>query len=99
MTTGETGQITGTADTDYNPIWFTQTCLKNTLRLETFIGDAQRGGDSELAEFFRKAQADSRMRGTCGPPPACWQQLQRRRSRWRCSAGRGACPIPRSRHG
>jgi hypothetical protein len=60
MTTSETGHITGTADKDYNLIWYTQTCLKNVLRLENFIQDAQRAGDTELAEFFGKAQADSR---------------------------------------
>lgn len=56
----ETGHITGTADKDYNLIWFTEACLKNTLRLQTYIQDAQRDGDNELAEFFAKAQADSR---------------------------------------
>jgi hypothetical protein len=56
----ETGQITGTADKDYNIIWFTEACLSNVLRLETYIQDADRSGDSELAEFFRKAQSDSR---------------------------------------
>jgi hypothetical protein len=56
----ETGDITGTADKDYNIIWFTETCLSNALRLEVFIKDAERGGDHELAEFFRKAQAESR---------------------------------------
>jgi hypothetical protein len=60
VTTSETGQVTGTADKDYNIIWYTGQCLDNTLRLEAFIQDADRGGDSELAEFFRKAQADSR---------------------------------------
>jgi hypothetical protein len=60
VTTSETGQVTGTADKDYNIIWYTEHCLENTLRLEAFIQDADRGGDSELAEFFRKAQADSR---------------------------------------
>jgi hypothetical protein len=60
VTTSETGQVTGTADKDYNIIWYTEHCLDNTLRLEAFIQDADRGGDSELAEFFRKAQADSR---------------------------------------
>ena len=61
MTAGvETGHITGTADKDYNLIWFTEACLKNSLRLETYIQDAQRSGDAELAEFFTKAQADSR---------------------------------------
>lgn len=30
------------------------------LRVETYIQDAERQNDDELAEFFRKAQADSR---------------------------------------
>ncbi|MEN3358028.1 MAG: hypothetical protein V7637_2010 [Mycobacteriales bacterium] len=60
MTTAETGNVTGTRDKDYNIIWFTEACLDNTLRLETFIQDAERAGDTELADFFRKAQADSR---------------------------------------
>jgi hypothetical protein len=37
-----------------------EACLSNALRLETYIEDAAREGDSELAELFRKAQADSR---------------------------------------
>jgi hypothetical protein len=57
---GETGAITGTKDKDYNLIWFTETCLSNVLRLETYIADAEREGDAELAELFRKAQAESR---------------------------------------
>jgi hypothetical protein len=62
MTTTQTqgGNVTGTADKDYNIIWFTEACLSNALRLETYIDDADRAGDDELAEFFRKAQADSR---------------------------------------
>jgi len=56
---GETGHITGTKDKDYNVIWFTEVCLSNVLRLETYIQDAEREGDSELADFFRKAQAES----------------------------------------
>jgi hypothetical protein len=56
----ETGHITGTKDKDYNIIWFTEACLSNALRLETYIQDAEREGDSELADFFRKAQAESR---------------------------------------
>ncbi len=56
----ETGDITGTADKDYNIIWFTETCLTNVLRLETYVKDAERAGDNELAEFFRRAQAESR---------------------------------------
>ncbi len=60
MSTAETGQITGTKDKDYNIIWFTEACLSNALRLETYIQDAEREGDTELAEFFRRAQAESR---------------------------------------
>ena len=60
MSTTETGEVTGTKDKDYNIIWFTEQCLNNALRLETYIADAERAGDDELATFFRKAQADSR---------------------------------------
>jgi hypothetical protein len=56
----EAGQITGTKDKDYNLIWFTEACLSNVLRLETYIQDAERESDSELADFFRRAQAESR---------------------------------------
>jgi hypothetical protein len=58
--TTETGNVTGTKDKDYNLIWFTEQCLSNALRLETYIQDAERDGDNELAELFRKAQSDSR---------------------------------------
>jgi hypothetical protein len=60
MSTTETGQVTGTKDKDYNLIWFTEACLSNTLRLETYIQDAERDGDGEVAEFFRRAQGESR---------------------------------------
>jgi hypothetical protein len=56
----ETGQVTGTADKDYDLIWFVHTCLSNVLRMETYVQDAERAGDTELAEFFRKAQGESR---------------------------------------
>ena len=59
-TTQETGHVTGTQDRDYNLIWYTENCLKNALRLETYIGDAEREGDKEVVDLFRKAQADSR---------------------------------------
>ena len=52
--------VTGTSDPEYNVIWFTEACLSNVLRLETYIQDADREGDSELAEFFRRAQSESR---------------------------------------
>jgi hypothetical protein len=60
VTTQEAGQITGTKDKDYNIIWFTEQCLSNVLRLETYAQDAERDGDSDLAEFFRRAQGESR---------------------------------------
>ncbi|HSJ72807.1 MAG TPA: hypothetical protein VK904_00700 [Miltoncostaeaceae bacterium] len=58
--TSEAAAITGTKDRDYDVIWFTEACLSNVLKLETFIADAERDGDKELAEFFRRAQSESR---------------------------------------
>jgi hypothetical protein len=69
----ETGHITGTKDKDYNIIWFVEQCLSNALRLETYIEDAERDGDSELADFFRRAQGESRKGAEQG------KQLLRRR--------------------
>ena len=59
-TAEETGAVTGTKDKDYNIIWFVEQCLSNVLRLETYVQDAEREGDSELAEFLRRAQGASR---------------------------------------
>lgn len=59
-TTAETGRATGTKDKDYNLIWFLEHCLDNALRLESYVSDAERDGDQEIVELFRKAQADSR---------------------------------------
>jgi hypothetical protein len=56
----ETGNVTGTKDKAYNIIWFTEACLSNALRLETYVQDAERDGDTELADFFRRAQGESR---------------------------------------
>ncbi|MFC8269479.1 hypothetical protein ACFUIZ_27740 [Streptomyces cinereoruber] len=56
----ESGGVTGTKDKDYNLIWYVESCLANALRLETYIQDAERENDDEVAELFRKAQADSR---------------------------------------
>lgn len=56
----ETGSVTGAKDKVYNILWFTESCLSNALRLETYIQDAERDGDTELAEFFRRAQGESR---------------------------------------
>jgi hypothetical protein len=60
MAVQEAGEVTGTKDKDYNVIWFTEQCLSNVLRLETYVEDADRAGDSDLADFFRRAQEASR---------------------------------------
>jgi len=62
----EGGQVTGTKDKDYNLLWFTEQALSNALRLQSYIDDAERDGDSELADFFRRAQAESRKGGEQG---------------------------------
>lgn len=73
--TEESGQVTGTKDKDYNLIWFTEQCLSNALRLESYVQDAERDGDNELADFFRRAQKESRKGGEQGK-----EQLRKRLS-------------------
>ena len=62
----ESGDVTGTKDKDYNLIWFTEQSLSNALRLQTYVDDAKRDGDDELAEFFQRAQGASRKGGEQG---------------------------------
>jgi len=62
----ESGNVTGTKDKNYNLIWFTEQSLSNALRLEEYISDAERDGDNDLAEFFRRAQEASRKGGEQG---------------------------------
>ena len=62
----EAGQVTGTKDKDYNLIWFTEQSLSNALRLEEYVQDAEREGDDDLAEFFKRAQNASRKGGEQG---------------------------------
>jgi hypothetical protein len=64
--TEEAGGATGTKDKDYKLVWFTEQCLSNALRLETYIQDAERDGDRELADLFRRAQPESRKGGEQG---------------------------------
>ena len=71
--TEETGGATGTKDKNYNLVWFTEQCLSNALRLGSYIEDAERDGDSELADFFRRAQSESRKGGEQGK-----EQLRKR---------------------
>ena len=60
MSTQETGEVTGVKDKDYNLIWFVEACLSNALRMEQYSQDADRANDTELAEFVRRAQGESR---------------------------------------
>ena len=62
----EAGDVTGTKDKDYNLIWFTEQSLSNALRLQEYVSDAERDGDNELAEFFKRAQEASRKGGEQG---------------------------------
>ncbi|WP_209448201.1 hypothetical protein [Rhodococcus qingshengii] len=55
----ESGAATGTRDKDYNVIWFVEASLSNALRMQTYIDDAERDGDGEVADLFRKAQSES----------------------------------------
>ncbi|MGF7120495.1 hypothetical protein [Rhodococcus sp. AG1013] len=66
MANEDTGSITGTRDKDCNLIWFVEASLRNALRMETYVQDAERDGDNELAEFFTRAQAESRKGGEQG---------------------------------
>jgi hypothetical protein len=66
MGSDETGQVTGTKDKDYNLLWFTEQCLDNVLRLETYVKDAERDGDDEAADLFRRGQEASRRGGEQG---------------------------------
>lgn len=60
MSDRETGHVTGTKDKNYDLIWFVEASLSNALRMEAYIHDAERDGDVELAEFFRRAHGESR---------------------------------------
>ncbi|MGG7105151.1 hypothetical protein [Rhodococcus sp. 24CO] len=66
MADQESGAVTGTQDKDYNLIWFVEASLSNALRMQTYIDDAERDGDGELADLFRKAQSESRKGGEVG---------------------------------
>jgi hypothetical protein len=78
--TAETSQATGTkvscpgfdGDKDYNIVWFVEACLSNALRMETYAQDAEREGDTELVEFFRRMTRNRdtrRVRGDGSRPP------------------------------
>jgi rubrerythrin len=49
----------GAKDKAYNLVWYVEECLKHDQRLQAFADDAERDGDSELAEFFRQARKET----------------------------------------
>ena len=53
-------------DADYNLIWFAEQSLSNVVRLAGYIAEAERAGDSEVADLFRRAQEHSRKGGLEG---------------------------------
>ncbi len=59
-TPNATDAATGSEGQEYNVIWFTEACISNAKRLQDYVKDAQQNGNAELAEFFQKAQAESR---------------------------------------
>ena len=62
----EAGNVTGTKDKNYNLLWFTEQSLSNALRLESYVQDAERDGDDEAVELFKRAQEHSRRGGEEG---------------------------------
>ena len=63
MTTGPDSPL---KDTNYDLITVLQASLRNVWKIETYITDAEKEGDSELAEWFRKIQENSKKAGDQG---------------------------------
>lgn len=53
-------------DKNYNLIVMLQESLQKVFQLETYIADAEREGDSELADWFRRIQDNNRKAGDQG---------------------------------
>lgn len=53
-------------DKNYNLITMLQESLQKVFQLETYIADAEREGDSELADWFRRMQDNNRTAGDQG---------------------------------
>jgi hypothetical protein len=53
-------------DKNYNLIVMLQESLQKVFQLESYIADAERDGDSELAEWFRRIQNSNRTAGEQG---------------------------------
>ena len=44
---------------DSSIIWFAEECRNSGVRLDGYVRAAESGGDQQLAEFFRRALAES----------------------------------------
>jgi hypothetical protein len=53
-------------DKNYNLVTVLQASLEYVWQMETYIADAERDGDTELAEWFRKIQDSNRTAGEQG---------------------------------
>jgi hypothetical protein len=53
-------------DKNYNLVTVLQASLHWVWQMETYIADADKAGDSELAEWFRKIQESNRKAGEQG---------------------------------
>jgi hypothetical protein len=45
---------------DSSIIWFAEECLNNSVPLEGYVRAAERAHDPQLADFFRRALAETR---------------------------------------
>ncbi|WP_424937461.1 MULTISPECIES: hypothetical protein [Bacteria] len=53
-------------DKDYDLVCVLEASLRNAWRMATFAEDAERNGDEELAEWFRRVQHNSLKAGEQG---------------------------------
>jgi hypothetical protein len=53
-------------DKNYNLISVIQASLHYVWQMETYIADAEKDGDSELADWFRRIQENNRKAGDQG---------------------------------
>ncbi|QBI56665.1 hypothetical protein [Streptomonospora litoralis] len=62
----ETTPSSALKDKNYNLVWAVQQSLENVYRLQTFIEDAEREGDQEVATWLRRIQENNQKAGEQG---------------------------------
>ncbi|GAA4563371.1 hypothetical protein GCM10023176_07200 [Micromonospora coerulea] len=60
MATTISEQVSVVKDKNYDLIHTIQLSLEHVWRMETYIGDAEERGDTEMATWFRKMQENNR---------------------------------------